>query len=500
MSAFVVASDLGSSGCKTVVVGADGHVRAAALRDYPTRHPRDGWCEQDPADWVEAVLDTAARAVGAAGIAPGEVAALGLVGVTHNAVLLDAADRVLRPSILLFDTRSEPQCAAIEARFGTTVFARTRNTVTPIWTWPQLMWVREHEPDIFVRIARVLFQKDHVRHAIAPGPVTDSIDAAGSLLYDPVAGAWVDDFVDDLGLPPGALPEVVASTDSVAALSGQAASRIGLLAGTPVIAGTTDTVAEVLGAGALSPGQGTVKLASVGRVTCVASAPLDHPMALNYRHVLDPLWYPGTAIKHASTALRWLRDATGGPDFTTLSDEAGAVPPGSHGVLFHPYLNGEWAPFWDSRLRASFLGLTMAHGRGHAARAVMEGVAFALRDAVDFAEDFGLHAREFRLLGGGSVSPAWAQILTDVLERPLILPAERDAAYGAALITGMGAGLFPRDAKALSGLIRTAGTCQPRPDVAERYRALHAIHRDAAAALAPLSHRLSAFARAEPAP
>jgi xylulokinase len=491
----VLASDLGSSGCKTVVVNGDGRVVGAASRDYPMHHPRDGWCEQDPADWVEAVLATASRALAASGVAPGDVAAVGLVGVTHNAVLLDSEGRVLRPSILLFDTRSEAECAALAARFGEAVFARTRNSVTPIWTWPQLMWVRDHEPEIWSRVARILFQKDHVRHAIAPAPVTDSVDAAGSLLFDPVEGRWVEEFVDDLGLPRAALPETAAPSDIVARLVPWAASRIGLRAGTPVVAGTTDTVAEVLGAGAIRPGQGTVKLASVGRVTCVAERPLDHPMALNYRHVLDGLWYPGTATKHASTALRWLREIAGGADFATLSAEAAAVPPGADGVIFHPYLSGEWAPHWDSRLRGSFVGFTVAHGRAHAARAVMEGVAFAIRDAVDFAAGFGLRAEEFRLLGGGSVSPVWSQILADVLDRDLVVPAERDAAYGAALITGMGAGLFPRDAAGLARLIRVEATLRPDPAAAARYAALHGIHRDAAAALAPLSHRLGAFAR-----
>lgn len=487
----VIASDIGSSGCKSVVVDASGRLLAEASHDYPTRTLPDGGVEQDPSDWLDAVGMTVKRALAAARVEPAEVAAFGVVGVTHNAVLLDAHDRPLRPCILLFDTRSVAQSDAIAARWGSTVFERTCNGPSPAWTWPQLLWVREHEPEVWAATRRVLFQKDWVRHVLAPSPITDEIDAAGSLLFDPRRGRWIDEFVDDLGLPPDALPAVHAPTDVVARLSAEGAARTGLQAGTPVIAGTTDTAAETLGAGALEPGQGTVKLASVGRIAWIDTTPVPDARAFNYRFVLDGLWYPGTAIKYGSTALRWLRDACGGDaDYDALDTAAATAGPGAGGLLFLPHLNGQWAPHWDASLRGAFVGLTAAHGRGHLARAVMEGVAFALRDAIDEARARGLRLHELRLLGGGSRSATWTQALADVLDCTLSVPEQRSAAWGAALLTGIGAGFWPARADAIAPHVRIVQRCEPDPARREHTRALHALYRRADAALAPIGRAL----------
>lgn len=487
----VVASDIGSSGCKSVVVDEGGHLLAQASHDYPTRHLAGGGVEQDPSDWLAAVGATVRRAVADARVAASEVAAYGVVGVTHNAVLLDAHDRLLRPCILLFDTRSGPQSAAISARWGDEVVRRTCNGPSPAWTWPQLQWVRDHEPEVWAATRRVLFQKDWVRHALAPSPVTDTIDAAGSLLFDPRRGAWIDAFVRDLGLPESALPAVHTPTDRVATLSAEGAAITGLRVGTPVIAGTTDTAAEMLGAGALAPGQGTVKLASVGRLAWIDAGPVPDPRAFNYRFVIDDLWYPGTAIKYGATALRWLRDACGGDaDYDALDAAAAAAGPGAGGLLFLPHLNGQWAPHWDASLRGAFVGLTAAHGRGHLARAVMEGVAFALRDALDEARARGLRLDELRLLGGGSRSATWTQALADVLDCTLLVPEQRSAAWGAALLTGVGAGFWPARADAIAERVRIARHCEPNAAQREQARALHALYRRADAALAPIGRAL----------
>lgn len=491
---FVLASDLGSGGCKTVILNAEGRVAASASAEYPTAYPHPGWAEQNPDDWWAAFVATTRRVLAESAIPAAGIAAVGMVSVTHNTVLLDAADRPLRPAILTFDHRSQPQCRQIDERWGQAVLHRTRNGVSPLWSWPQLLWLRQHQPEVWRSVRRILFQKDYVRHRLAPAHVTDSIDAAGSLLFDPVAERWIDDFCADVGLLPEMLPHIAQPLEVVSAISAAAAAETGLAAGTPVIAGTTDTVAEVFGSGLLAPGQGMVKLASVGRLAVVAPGPVDHPNILNYRHVLPGLWYPGSGTKSAATVPRWLRDNLWRqPTFAEMDDAAAQISPGSDGLLFQPHLLGEWAPYWDDSLRANFIGATMRHGQAHFTRAALEGVALALRDAIAGLAAIGLTYEEYRLVGGGAKSRLWSQIVSDVLGQELLIPAEQDAAYGAALITGVAAGLFELSAAAIAPLIRLERRVRPHPVTHARYNELFEIYRRAEASLHDISRQLTRF-------
>ena len=499
MKRYVVASDLGTGSCKTVVVDDYGYVVGVASCEYLSSYPQPGWCEQDPQDWLKAVGKTVPEALARAGISPTQVSAYGLVGVTHNAVLLDEDGEPLRPCILLYDTRSQVECDQLITRWGDKIYDRTWNSITPIWTFPQLLWVRMNEPEIWRKVKKILFQKDFVRNVIAPSLVTDFIDAEGSLLYDPIHNSWINDFITELDIPVSVLPEVVKSTEIVGRIGTAGAGLTGLLEGTPVIAGTTDTAAEVFGAGALLPGQGTVKLASVGRIACVTTQPVNHPNSLNYRHVLDDLWYPGTATKYASSAFRWLRENVwGNAPYDYMDMAAANISPGSEGLLFHPHLQGEWVPYWDSSLRANFVGITMRHGNDHMARAVMEGVAFALRAGMEYARNLGLAFDEIRLLGGGSESKLWTQIIADSLNRTIIIPAERDAAFGAALITGIGIGMFPSDVDGINRLIRFSEQCVPNPQNCAIYDDLFNIYQESDLVLHEVSKKLADFEKKYP--
>ncbi len=491
---YVVASDLGTGGCKTLIANEQGEVVASAQAEYPTAYPHPGWCEQNPHDWLDAVGSTVRTALRQADLSPSQISAFGLVGVTHNAVLLDAQGQPLRPCILLYDTRSQTECDELSARWGEKIFRRTRNSMSPVWTWPQLEWLKRHEPEVWAATRKILFQKDFVRDCLAPSPVTDLIDVEGSLLFDPIANEWIDDFVADLGLSASVLPEVVKPTEIVGRIGERGTHYTGLPLGTPVITGTTDTVAETFGAGALRPGQGTVKLASVGRIVCVTSAPSDHPNLLNYRHVVEGLWYPGTACKYATSTYRWLRETMCCDiSYQEMSAAAASVPPGCDGLLFHPHLLGEWVPYWDNSLRGDFVGLTVRHGRPHLTRAAMEGVAFALRAGVEYAQSWGLPFDEVRLIGQGGTSGLWAQIIADTLNRSILIPVERDAAYGAALIVGMGVGMFPTDADGIAELIEIREQRDPDAACASLYDELFGIYQDADAALKSISHRLTDF-------
>jgi xylulokinase len=492
---YVLASDLGSGSCKTVIVDARGEEVAGAGAEYPTLHPHPGWVEQNPDDWYRCFARTARQAITEAGIEAGQIAMVGLVGVTHNTVLLDDHDRPLRNAILTFDQRSVAQCREIEARWGDRVFSETLNAVTPLWSWPQLLWIKQNEAETWRAVRRLLFQKDYVRHRLAPGFITDTIDAAGTLLYDPVARRWLPDFYEDLGLTAAALPELAAPLDIVSHVSRQGSLDTGLPEGTPVIAGTSDTAAEVFGSGLLRPGQGMVKLASVGRLAVVNGKPLPDPHILNYRHVLEGLWYPGSGTKSAATIPRWLRDNLWkGADYAELDREAAAVPPGSEGLLFQPHLHGEWIPHWDEMLRANFIGATIRHGRGHFGRAALEGVAFSIREGIEALASVGLQYREYRLIGGGAKSRLWRRIMCDCLGRQLAVPLNQDAAYGAALITGSASGLIDPAPEALETLIRLEEVIDPDARTHELYSELFAVYKEADRALVDTAHRLHRLA------
>lgn len=361
-----------------------------------------------------------------------------------------------------------------------------------MWTWPQLAWLRRHEPEILLATRRLLFQKDYVRHRLAPSQVTDFIDAHGSSLFDPMEGVWIPEFLTELRLDPSVMPTVVDPTAIVGRVGRQGAVDSGIPEGVPVIAGTTDTAAELVGSGAVMVGTGIVKLASVGRIAIVSEKPHSHPTVINYRHVLPGLWYPGTACKHAASAYRWLRDLLwteeGRSDpgvFEKMNMDAGHVQPGCDGLLFHPHLTGEWAPHFNDSVRGSFTGISMAHGRAHITRAVLEGVAFALRDALEHIEAQGLKSQEFSLIGQGARGKLWRRIIASTLNRPLVLPTNRDAVYGAALVTAMGLGFLSQTPGAVRSKLIIEEVIEPEPELAETYDSLFKRYRTIDSALIP---------------
>jgi xylulokinase len=491
---FVLAGDLGSGGCKTIILDNAGQVVVAASAEYPTHYPHPGWVEQNPDDWWTAFVHTTRQVLAQSRVPATDIAAIGLVGVTHNTVLLDSRDRPLRPCILTFDHRSHSQCQQILDRWGEEVFRQTLNGVSPLWSWPQLLWLKQHEPQTWAAVRRIVFQKDYVRQRLAPAHTTDSIDPAGTLLFNPVTERWVGDFCADLGLTSSMLPQVTNPLQIVSAVSREAADETGLAAGTPVIAGATDTVAEVFGSGLLKPGQGMVKLASVGRLAVVANEPVDNERILNYRHVLPGLWYPGSGTKSAATVPRWLRDNLWQqPSFSEMDEAAATIPPGSDGLLFQPHLLGEWAPYWDDNLRANFIGATVRHSQAHFTRSALEGVAFALKAAIEGLAEMGLPYHEYRLIGGGSRSRLWSQIVSDALGQELIIPVEQDAAYGAGLLTAVAAGMIPLVAESIQPLIKIRQRVEPDPNTCARYSDLFDIYKLAEQRLHDIAHRLTIF-------
>lgn len=500
-------ADIGTGSCKTVLVDAHGRSLARAAAAYPSYYPQPGWVEQQPEGWLAAFYATARQVLAETGLQP---AAVAIVGVTHNPVLLDRSGQLLRPAIHFWDKRSIGQSAQLRARWGSEIRQRALNEVDPLWTWPQLLWLREHEPALWSQIAALVFPKDYVRARLTghlPGPIlepliTDPIDPTGTLLYDPRDQAWIHSFVADLGLPFSALPAVQPAFSLAGRVDQEAAAATGLSVGIPVATGTTDTAAELLGAGALQAGQGVVKLASVGRLMLIMDRPLADPHSLNYPHLFPGLWYPGSVTKHGAGAYQWARQALW-PDliaadpFAEMDRQAAEVPPGSGGLLFHPHLSGEYAPQWDPALRAAFTGLIVHHERAHLTRAVLEGVAFQVRAALDQLVAAGGRYSELRLIGGGAASPLWAQIMADVIGRELLVPVERSAAYGAALLAGLAVGHFPDQPASLASLIRLERRLAPIPRHQRLYQRLFALYQDLESALSEVSHALETLTSEE---
>jgi xylulokinase len=332
-----------------------------------------------------------------------------------------------------------------------------------------------------------LFTKDYVRRQLTGTWETDHIEAQGSLLYDMAGRRWSEELCRLVGLPPSVLPPLVAPTDVVGMVTQTAAAQTGLLAGTPVIAGCSDSAVEDYAAGAIRPGQMIIKLATAGNVNVMTAEAHPHPRTLTYSHVIPGLWYTVSATNTAASAQRWFRDvfcqfekeqaaAEGLSVYTPLHEAAREVPPGAEGLFFHPYLLGERSPYWDPNLRGSFVGATMRHGKAHFVRALLEGVAYSLRDCFRTIVDMQLPVDEIRLIGGGAQSDLWTQIISDVFARPVVRPAGCDASFGAALLAGVGLGLFADTLDAVDNCIRVRDIVEPRPAAVEVYQKLFPLY------------------------
>lgn len=468
-SQILLGIDLGTGGCKITAINTEGSVMAEASADYPTLHPQPLHSEQNPNDWYRAVIDCIHAIRNK--IDFNNILALSIDASTHNAVLLDKDLKVIRPTIMWTDQRSVKEVNLLEQKAGNEIFGIGYQKVTPTWTLPQLLWIKNNEPENFSRIYRVFFVKDYIRFLLTGCWQTDYIDAQGSLLFDVKKQIWSQELCRLVGLQMDVLPPISIPTDIVGTISRSASLETGLQEGTPVVCGTSDVSAEDYGAGALNPGQCIIKLATAGNLNVMTANPVPHEKTLTYSHVVPGLWYTAIATNTAASSMRWFRDtfltadrsqnSSPGSIYQLMEKEAGKIPAGAEGIIFHPYLMGERAPHWSSSLRAGFMGVTMAHRRGHFIRSIMEGVAFSLKDCCCLAEEIGLNISELILIGGGAKSKLWAQILCDVFGKKITRPKVTDASFGTALIAGVGIGVFKDFSDAANRCIQKADTLLP---------------------------------------
>ncbi len=480
----LVGLDVGTSRVKAVAIDRRGEVLAAAERELALSIPRAGWSEQGPEDWWRAA--TAVLAECGAGSAAG----IGLSGQMHGLVALDAADRPLRPAILWNDARTRAQCGAIEARLGLKRFvALTGNRPLAGCTAPALLWVREHEPDVFARIRSILLPKDYVRLRLCGEHATDATDASGTLLFDVARRRWSEAVLEALALDRRWLPRVHESPE----VSGTTDRGI------PIAAGAADTAAAAVGSGVVAQADPiSVGMGTSGVVVAAVDGYVAHPRgrAHAYCHARPGAWNLVGVTLSAGASLRWLRDVLGaGASYAELIRRAAAWEPGAGGLLFAPQLAGERMPHADPDARGGFLGLGLEHDQGALVRAVLEGVAFALREELELIGPLAGPRRAARVSGGGGASDLWLEIVAAMLDLPLeVCHVQEDAAYGAALLGGVAAGVWSDVEEAVGACVRISRTIEPRPDWVERYAGL----RPAFEALYPALHAVQEATRPAP--
>ncbi len=491
---LVLGIDVSTTATKAILVDEAGAVRGVGVSEYGFDMPHPLWSEQDPGLWWTAAIHSIRSVLASSGVDGGEVAAVGLTGQMHGAVLLDAADEVLRPAILWNDQRTAAECDAIRLAVGPErLIEITGNDALTGLTAPKLVWVRDHEPAVWGRIAHLLLPKDYVRLRLTGEHAIDRADAAGTLLLDLAARDWSAEVVEALGIDPAWLPRTLEGPEISGRISAGAAAATGLPAGTPVVAGGGDQAANAVGVGAVRPGVVALSLGTSGVVFATTDQPLyePHGRVHAFCHAVPGRWHLMSVMLSAAGSLRWFRDVFApGAEYGDLVEAAEAVAPGSGGLLFLPYLSGERSPHPDPLARGAFVGLTLSHDRRHMTRAVLEGVAFGLRDGLDLMVEAGTPApSQVRASGGGLRSPLWRRILADVLEAEIaIVATEEGAAFGAAILAAVGAGWYRSVEEATDAIVRVTPIASPGPD-APAYRVAHARYRELYPALAPTFQR-----------
>lgn len=475
----VLGIDLGTSGCKTVLVARDGTILATATAGYPLSTPRPLWSEQDPAHWWKGLVESV-RAVLAE--RPGErIEGIGIGGQMHGATLLDAAGAVVRPAILWNDGRCQEECDLLHKRVPGLI-RETGNRALVGFTAPKLLWVQRHEPRLWKRVRRVLLPKDWLRWRLTGEAVAEMSDGAGMLLMDVARRRWSPRMLKACGIDESFLGRLIEGTAVSGTVSAAAAAELGIPAGVPVVGGAGDQAAGAVGAGCVKPGQTTIAIGTSGVVfaTTKGYAPDREGRLHTFCHAIPGTWHQMGVMLSAAGSLQWFRDTCApGVPFAQIDAEAAAAPLGAEGLTFLPYLTGERTPLCDARARGAFIGLARLHGRGHLARAVLEGIACGLSDSLELIRGAGTTVREATVTGGGTRSAVWMQILADVGDVQVVLREGADAgpALGGARLALVGAcGVPVAEACAPGPVVKTyrpeRAAVRSYAAVRERYRAL----------------------------
>ncbi len=500
MNPCLLGIDIGTSGTKAILVSPDGGIVGSVTRTYPLHNPKSLWSEQDPADWWHAVVASVRTLMEECRVTPGAIMAVGLTGQMHGLVALDQEGEVLRPCIMWNDQRTHEQCAEITGLVGEDRLIRiTGKPVLPSFTAPKIAWVKTHEPHVYSRIAKILLPKDYIRYRLTGELLSEVSDASGTSLFDVALRTWSDDILSVLDVPRNWLPDVSESPVVSAHISEQGSKETGLLQGTPVVGGAGDQAAEAVGCGILSEGSVSVAVGTSGVVFAATDSYRFDPAGCvhAYCHAVPGAWHLMGVMLSAGGSLRWYRDTlcreeqkiaeeAGVDVYDVLTSSAAGVPPGSEGLIFLPYLTGERTPYADPYARATFFGMTLRHSKAHMTRSVLEGVAFGLNDSLDLMRRINIRFEAVRVSGGGSRSELWRRIMADVFNtRVQTVNVSEGAAFGAALLAGVGAEIYKDVKDACARTVRIQESHEPGEAV-EAYRRYYGVYRTLYPSIAPL--------------
>lgn len=484
--------DIGTSGTKTLAMREDGDILASATVEYPLSSPHPGWSEQDPEDWWQATIKSVRQVLKQGKLKPAEVAGIGLSGQMHGSVFLDKRQAVIRPAILWNDQRTAAECEEIEKRAGgrTQLINLVANPALTGFTAPKILWLRNHEPRHFGRVAQVLLPKDYVRFRLTGEFATEVSDASGTLLLDVCRRSWCQPLIERLELDPAILPRVYESEEVSGQLTAASAKLLGLAAGVPVVGGGGDQAAGAVGNGIVRQGAISAALGTSGVVFAHSDEVQFDPQGRlhTFCHAVRGKWHIMGVVLSAGGSLQWFRNKLGEAEiaeakrrkidpYELLAAQAAAAPPGCEGLYFLPYLTGERTPHADANARAAWIGLSLRHGRSHLVRSVMEGATYAMRDSLEIIKGMGVPVKEIRLSGGGARSAFWRQMQADIYGQKVVtINAEEGPAYGAALLASAGTGAYKNVVEACGATVRVVSSTSPNPKSRRVYDASYPMY------------------------
>lgn len=481
---YLLGLDIGTSGVKALLISVEGKIISSKTESYPLATPHSGWAEQSPYDWWEATVKVIEEVVSSTPIGSTQIKGISLSGQMHSSVFLDEKMEVIRPAILWSDTRTSEQCKEIYTKVGglNQLIDYVSNPALEGFTAPKILWLKENEPENYQKVKYILLAKDYIRYRLTGELFTEVSDAAGTLLFEVIKKRWSTGLLEKLEIDPDLLPPILNSFDLAGRITKPIAEKTGLKFGTPLVAGGADNACGAVGSGIIQEGRVMVSIGSSG----VVLAQTDNPQADQggrihlFNHACPNSWYMMGVMLSAGMSYEWLEKKlfNNSLDYPKLDQLAEEIEPGSEGLLFLPYLYGERTPHNDANARGVYFGISGKHDQRHFTRSVLEGVTFALKDSLELIKDKGVKVKEIRAIGGGAKSSVWQQILADILGKEInLLNVEEGPAFGAALIAGVGVGVYGSFTEAVSGIVKVQKTIVPRIQNTEKYNQYYQLYK-----------------------
>ena len=487
MAELLLGIDIGTSSCKTLLLDSLGVVVDSERQEYPMSSPKEGWAEQNPVDWYAALRTTVKQITVRHPEIKKSLQGIGITGQMIGLVILDAHGEPLMPSIIWMDQRSSEEICYLKKHHGELISKHTLNPVNSAYTLPKMLWLKNNRPEIWSKLYRLQLPKDYVRLRLTGRWNTDYGDASGTLLFDVSHLRWSQEIVREVGIHPEKLPEAVLGSTVVGRLLPDAAADLGLTAGIPVVAGTGDLAAENLAAGIISDGQLLTRLGTAGSTSTCSPHPMPDPSGISpcYAHCIEGHWLVEIADHSFGLCERWFREqfyshersaaANGGAFYSELDALAESVPIGCEGLIFHPFNSG--GPYWNPHLKGAFYGIGLRSEKRHFLRAMFEGSTFCLKDSVLMIQDrIGKSDFDYRLVGGGSKSPFWCRMICDILRKDARVLQTADAALGAAMLAGIGTGVFRSVEESIDRCVRFGSSIRYSEANSRRYDEAYSLY------------------------